>query len=93
MLTNGDEGRGLHRFTHFEVGGLGLILRSLVRLHVTVPVQHAVTVGTGVEILRPFDFGDQLRRNLQATPRTHPPFNRRKRLVLSGGLQFGVAGQ
>ncbi len=71
-MKSGDEG-GLNRFTHFEIGWLGLIVRSLARLHVAVPVQHAVTVGTGVEILRPFDFGDQLRRNLQATSRTHAP--------------------
>ena len=49
------------------------MVRYLVRLHVAVPVQHAVTVATVVEILRPFDFGDQWRGLCRRHPAHMPP--------------------
>lgn len=55
----------LDRLAHFEIGRLGLVLRLLFGLRFPVPVKHPMTVRASMEILRAFDFGDQLGRNLK----------------------------
>jgi len=41
----------LDGFAHFEIGRLGLILRFLIGLSFSVPVEHAMAVRAGMEIL------------------------------------------
>ena len=54
---------------------------------------YAMAIGTGMQILRPFDFGNQLRGDLKSTAGADAALNGSQRLVLPGRFEFHVAGQ
>src|SRR5262249_3888775 len=83
----------LDRLADLEIRSLGVILRLLIGLYVPVPVEHPMTIGAGMKVLRTFDFSDQLRRNLKSAPRAHSPFDCSQCLILPGCFELRIAGK